>query len=106
MILLGGIITGLLVFYGPIAVANVVMVVLTGSRLPQLIRTWFNRATAKATAVSVSSLVVSLASMSFWMAFAILTQNALVVVTTCVAIAIALSTAMIENNIAKRAVAV
>jgi hypothetical protein len=44
--------------------------------------------------------------MAFWMAFAILTQNTLVVITTCVAIAIALSTAVLENNIAKRAQAV
>jgi uncharacterized protein with PQ loop repeat len=106
LILAGGTATGLFVFYGPLVVTNTLMVVLTASRLPQLIRTWFNRSTAKPTAVSVSSLVVSLASMSFWMAFAILTQNTLVVITTCVAIAIALSTAVLENNIAKRALSV
>lgn len=106
LIIAAGVATGLFVFYGPVVITNALMVVLTASRLPQLIRTWFNRATAQVTAVSVSSLVVSLSSMAFWMAFAILTENTLVVITTCVAIAIALSTAVLENNIAKRAQAV
>ena len=106
LIIAGGVATGLFVFYGPELITNALMVVLTASRLPQLIRTWFNRAIAQVTAVSVSSLVVSLSSMAFWMAFAILTQNTLVVITTCVAITIALSTAVLENNIAKRALAI
>jgi uncharacterized protein with PQ loop repeat len=106
LIIAGGVATGLFVFYGPEVITNALMVVLTASRLPQLIRTWFNRAKAQVTAVSVSSLVVSLSSMAFWMAYAILTQNTLVVITTCVAIAIALSTAVLENNISKRAPAV
>lgn len=106
LIIAGGVATGLFVFYGPEVITNALMVVLTASRLPQLIRTWFNRAIAQVTAVSVSSLVVSLSSMAFWMAFAILTQNTLVVITTCVAITIALSTAVLEKNIAKRALAI
>ena len=79
------------------------LIVLTASRLPQLIRTWLNRESAKPTAVSVSSLVVSLTSMGFWLSYAILTGNTLVVFTTLCAISIALLTALLESNIAKRA---
>ena len=104
-IVAGGLATGLFVFYGPGVVVDWALIILTGSRLPQLIRTWFNRSTAKVTAVSIPSLLVALTSMCFWMAFAILTENHLVVVTTSVAIAITLLTALVELNIAKRAAA-
>ena len=106
LIMLAGIATGAFVIYGPTAVTDIAMIVLTASRLPQLIRTWINRATAQVTAVSISSLVVSLSSMAFWMAFAILTENPLVVATTSVAISITLATAVLENNIARRAASV
>lgn len=91
------------VTYGPEALVNVVMVVLTGSRVPQLIRTWINRARVKPTAVSVSSLAVALSSMLFWMGFAVFTENPLVIVTTSVAIAVTLATAILESRIAARA---
>jgi uncharacterized protein with PQ loop repeat len=103
LIVLGGLAVAAFVFYGPLAVSNVALIVLTASRLPQLIRTWLNRESAKPTAVSVSSLVVSLTSMGFWLSYAILTGNTLVVFTTLCAISIALFTALLESNIAKRA---
>ena len=81
LILAGGFAIGLFVFYGPGTLVDWTMIVLTGSRLPQLIRTWFNRASVKPTAVSVPSLLVALTSMAFWMAFAILTENSLVFAT-------------------------
>jgi uncharacterized protein with PQ loop repeat len=103
LIALGGLAIAAFVFFGPVTITNLALIALTGSRLPQLIRTWINRASAKPTAVSVSSLVVSLTSMSFWMAFAILTQNTLVIFTTTVAITITLLTALLEANISRRA---
>lgn len=96
-------VTAAFVFYGPEAFVNVLMVVLTASRVPQLIRSWFNRKSTKPTAVSVSSLVVSLTSMLFWLGYAFLTENGLVVVTTFVAIGVTLATALLEQHIASRA---
>jgi uncharacterized protein with PQ loop repeat len=104
LIVIGSAITGAFVFFGPGAIVDWALILLTGSRLPpQLIRTWYNRRTAKVTAVSIPSLVVALTSMFFWMAFAVLTENALVVTTTIVAISITLLTALVELNIARRA---
>jgi uncharacterized protein with PQ loop repeat len=103
LIVVGGLAVGFFVFYGPGSLVDWVMIVLTGSRLPQLIRTWFNRRSVKPTAVSVTSLVVALTSMSFWMAFAVLTENSLVIATTSVAISVTLATALLEGSIAKRA---
>lgn len=95
-------VTAAFVFYGPEAFVNVLMVVLTASRVPQLIRSWINRKRTKPTAVSVSSLLVSLTSMLFWLGFAFLTENELVVVTTFVAIGVTLATALLEHHIAKQ----
>jgi uncharacterized protein with PQ loop repeat len=103
LILLIGAAAGLFVFYGPVVLVNLVLVLLTAARLPQLIRTWLNRATAKVTAVSIPSLVVALTSMVFWMGFALLTENGLVVVSTTVSLAITLLTALVEFRIAKQA---
>lgn len=103
--LLSGIaaVTAIFVFTAPEAIVNVLMVVLTASRVPQLIRSWINRKRTKPTAVSVSSLVVSLTSMMFWLGFAFLTENSLVIVTTFVAIGVTLATALLEQHIASRA---
>jgi uncharacterized protein with PQ loop repeat len=95
--------TSALVFFGPEPLVNVLMVVLTASRVPQLIRSWINRNSTTPTAVSVSSLVVSLTSMLFWLGFAFLTENQLVVVTTFVAIGVTFATALLEQHIASRA---
>jgi len=103
LIAAGGLAVGFFVFYGQGTLVDWTMIVLTGSRLPQLIRTWFNRASVKPTAVSVPSLLVALTSMAFWMAFAVLTENSLVVATTSVAISVTLATALLEVSISKRA---
>jgi uncharacterized protein with PQ loop repeat len=103
LICVTGLAIGLFVFYGPGLLVDWAMIVLTGSRLPQLIQTWFNRASVKPTAVSIPSLIVALVSMLFWMAFALLTENSLVTTTTAVAITITVLTAVLEGTIAKRA---
>ncbi|MEN9989754.1 MAG: hypothetical protein RL508_733 [Actinomycetota bacterium] len=104
LVILGaGAVTGVAVFYGPIVVVNWAMIVLTASRLPQLIRTWINRATVKPTAVSVSSLLIAVSSMACWGVYSVLNQNAVVMATTAVALSITLATALLESRIARRA---
>jgi uncharacterized protein with PQ loop repeat len=101
-IVLGGLAVGVFVFYGPSQIVDWALIILTGARLPQLIRTWLNRVSAQPTAVSISSLLVALTSMSFWMAYAVFTNNGLVIVTTTTAISITLLTAILEGSIARR----
>jgi len=91
------------VFYGPELLTNVVLVALTGSRIPQLIKTWINRKSAVVTAVSIPALSIAMVSVGFWMAFAILEQNYMVIGTSCVAISVSLATALLESRIAKQA---
>lgn len=95
--------TGAFVTFAPGWLVDIVMIATTLSRVPQLIRTWINRARVKPTAVSISSLAVALSSMLFWLAFAFLTENSLVVVTTFCAIGVTLATAILESRIAARA---
>jgi uncharacterized protein with PQ loop repeat len=102
LIVLGGLAVGVFVFLGPSEIVDWALIILTGARLPQLIRTWINRASAKATAVSISSLLIALTSMGFWMAYAVFTENGLVIVTTTTAISITLMTAILEGWIARR----
>lgn len=94
---------GSLVLFGPELLVNIVLLILTASRVPQLIRSWINRDRVKPTAVSISSLVVALSSMAFWMAYAILTENPLVVLSTSIAIATTVATALLEAHIARHA---
>ena len=96
---------GAFVFYGPEFLVNLVLLALTASRLPQLIRTCINRARVKPTAVSISSLTVALVSQCFWMSYAILTNTPFVILSTGVAMALTVSTAVLESRIAARAAA-
>jgi uncharacterized protein with PQ loop repeat len=91
------------VFFGPEVLTNAVLVALTGSRIPQLIKTWLNRKSAVVTAVSVPALTIAMASISFWMAYAILRENVLVIATSCVAISVSLATAVLETRISRHA---
>lgn len=87
----------------PPMISNIALVALTANRLPQLIRSWFNRRTAMVTAVSISSMLVAVTSMLCWGAYAILTQRGLIVLTTSVALSITLATAAVEAHIARLA---
>lgn len=87
----------------PPMISNIALVALTANRLPQLIRSWFNRRTAMVTAVSISSMLVAVTSMLCWGAYAILTQRGLIVLTTAVALSITLATAAVEAHIARLA---
>lgn len=87
----------------PPMISNIALVALTTNRLPQLIRSWFNRHAAMVTAVSISSMLVAVTSMLCWGAYAILTQRGLIVLTTSVALSITLATAAVEAHIARLA---
>lgn len=87
----------------PPMISNIALVALTANRLPQLIRSWFNRHAAMVTAVSISSMLVAVTSMLCWGAYAILTQRGLIVLTTSVALSITLATAAVEAHIARLA---
>ena len=91
------------VFYGPELLTNLLLVILTASRVPQLIKTWMNRKSAVSTAVSIEALVISLVSVAFWMAYAIMQGNFLVIGTSVVAMSVTLATAIIETRISKQA---
>lgn len=97
------IIGGAFVFFGPEVLVNLVLLILTASRLPQLVRTWMNRASIKPTAVSISSLAVALVSQCFWMGYAILTNTSFVILSTSVAMLLTVATGLLESRIAARA---
>ena len=103
LILLGGAFTATLIFVLPPAITSIALILLTANRVPQLIRSWLNRHNAMVTAVSISSLVVAFTSMACWEAYAILTGDHLIVITTLVAITITLTTALVEAHIARLA---
>ena len=90
-------------WFGPGLLVDWFLIAMVASRLPQLIRTFRNRKTADPTAVSISSLAISLASMAFWFAYAIINVNTLVIITTIIAVSITLATAIIERQIVKAA---
>jgi uncharacterized protein with PQ loop repeat len=90
-------------WFGPGLLVDWFLIAMVASRLPQLIRTFRNRKTADPTAVSISSLAISLASMAFWFAYAIINANTLVIITTIIAVSITLATAIIERQIVNAA---
>lgn len=89
--------------WGPSVLVDWFLIAMVASRLPQLLRTFKNRKTADPTAVSISALMISLVSMAFWFAYAIVTNNALVIITTIIAVTITLLTALVERQIVKTA---
>lgn len=104
-IILGvGVITSLFIWYSDPTIVNIALVATNAARLPQLIKTWQNRNTVTPSSVSISSLVVALVSMSFWMGYGYFNQSALVLTSTTVVMAMTLATAWLESSIAKRAV--
>jgi uncharacterized protein with PQ loop repeat len=103
LILLGGLAWGYLVTIVPAIVASVILAALTANRVPQLIKSWLNRHTAMVSAVSISSLLITLASTMCWLTYAFLTKDYFIVFTTSLAITITLITAIVENHIANLA---
>jgi uncharacterized protein with PQ loop repeat len=106
LILLGGLAWGYLITVVPSIIASIILAALTANRVPQLIKSWMNRHTAMVTAVSISSLLITLASTLCWLAFAFLTKDYFIVFTTSLAISITLITAAVEkhiSNLAKKA---
>jgi uncharacterized protein with PQ loop repeat len=91
------------VHFSPDIVVRSLLVMLTFARLPQLIVSWKNRNLETATAVSLGSLLMNLLGSSLWMAYSVLTERPFFILTTSLAISIALSTFVIEWRISSRA---
>ena len=90
------------VHYSPEVVVQGLLVVMTFARLPQLIVSWRNRNRESATAVSLTSLFMSLTGATLWMAYSFLTERPFFIVTTSLAISLALTTFLVEWRISKR----
>ena len=103
LILIGGAASAGVIVALPPLLSNAALVILTANRLPQLVRTWLNRKTAMVSAVSISSLLVALTSMTCWGLYAIFTENSFIILTTIVAMSITISTAVLEAHIARLA---
>lgn len=82
---------------------QILLVVLTFSRLPQLIVSFRNRNRESETAVSLGSLLIALTGASLWMGYSVLTERPFFVLTTSIAIALSLTTFLVEWRISKRA---
>ena len=98
-----GLVCGGLIIVVPHIVSSTILMLLTGNRIPQLIRTWLNRHTAMVTAVSVSSLAIAFTSMICWLLYAIFTGDKFIVATTVVSMVITALTAAVELHIARLA---
>lgn len=103
LILLGGLAWGYVILVVPTLIASIILAALTANRVPQLVKSWMNRHTAMVTAVSIPSLLITLASTTCWLAYAFLTKDYFIVFTTSLAISITLITALVEKHIANLA---
>lgn len=103
LILAGGLAWGFLITVMPEILASIILAALTANRVPQLIRSWMNRHTAMVTAVSIPSLLITLASVLCWLTYAFLTKDYFIVFTSALALGITLTTAAVESHIASLA---
>jgi uncharacterized protein with PQ loop repeat len=103
--IMGGIsaVTVLFVITVPEVWVQALLVVMTFSRVPQLLVSWKNRKRNQATAISLGSLFIALTGAMLWMAYSILTEHPFFIVTTSLAIGLSLTTFIIEWRIASRA---
>lgn len=83
----------------PEAIVSVVMVVFTLSRAPQVVHSWRSKRDGIAgTAVSMSSLAISVVSLLLWEAYAVLEHRPFLVLTTTVAMTTTLAVAWLEQT--------
>lgn len=101
--LVGGAVSAVTIVSLPALLSNIVLVVLAANRLPQLVKTWKNRHKPFVSAVSISSLVVTFISLSFWELYALFTDHKFILVTTTVPLVIAVFTALLEARMARAA---
>ena len=94
--------TILFVLTVPEAWVQALLVVMTFSRLPQLLVSWKNRNRNEATAISLGSLFIALTGAFLWMAYSFLTEHLFFIITTSLAIGLSLTTFLIEWRISAR----
>lgn len=80
----------------PSNVTNIVVVVLTLSRLPQVLESYRNLEKESSDAVSLSSLTISMCSSFCWEVFAILERRTVVMITTAIAITLTIAIVVLE----------
>ncbi|MEY4618757.1 MAG: hypothetical protein RL101_943 [Actinomycetota bacterium] len=97
------VVTSAFVLNAPEVLIQALLVVLTFSRLPQLLVSWKNRKRNQATAISLGSLFIALTGATLWMLYSVLTEHPFFIVTTSLAIGLSLTTFLIEWRIASRA---
>lgn len=90
------------VLVAPEFLIQALLVILTFARLPQLLVSWKNRNRNRATAISLGSLFISLTGAMLWMAYSFLTEHPFFILTTSLAIALSLTTFVIEWRISAR----
>lgn len=95
-------VTVLFVVSAPEVLVQALLLIMTFARLPQLIVSWRNRNRNTATAVSLGSLLIALTGASLWMAYSFLTEHPFFILTTSVAIALSLTTFLIEWRISSQ----
>lgn len=91
------------VHFSPEFIVQGLLVALTFARLPQLIVSWKNRKRETETAISLSSLFLTLTGASLWMGYSILTEHPFFILTTTLAILLTSTTFLVEWRISLRA---
>lgn len=80
----------------PSALLSAFLVALTASRTPQVLKSFRNRREGHPTAVSISALMVGIASLLCWEGFGLLSHRPLMLVTTTIAITLSAAIALLE----------
>jgi uncharacterized protein with PQ loop repeat len=96
---------GFIVQIIPLYLTSIILVLLTLSRVPQVIRSIANARAGKVTAVSISALALGVGSMMAWGVYASIVNDPLVLYTTILAMAMMLSIGGLEiatNRLALR----
>lgn len=80
----------------PEAFTSVVMVALTMSRAPQVAQSWRHYKAGAHSAVSMGTVMLSIAGLLCWAGFSILAQRPLLILTTALALTLAVTIAVLE----------
>jgi len=80
----------------PEAFTSVVMIALTMSRAPQVRQSWRHYRAGAHSAVSMGTVMLSIAGLLCWAGFSILAQRPLLIFTTALALSLALAIAVLE----------
>jgi uncharacterized protein with PQ loop repeat len=86
----------------PLSVTSVILVALTVSRTPQVLRSWRTLQHGGPSAVSLHALYVGAISLVGWITYALLEHRYLVLLTSSIALVLTLSIATLETMASRR----